>query len=198
MSNMKLLMEDWRGFLNEQDDNSQFFYHLSPIKFDKFQQQLKPSHQASEPGFHFGTKKTALTVADKLKKEGRVKSGDMVYLYRVQLNMTNPLEMKENRMGSWGVNSIVNEMFEGESSFSPTDDQLDEFYEDVITTPSGENLKDLMFEPGLEVKEFISWLNNQGFDSIKYENTFEGGGDSYIVFKPEQVNVTDRSEYEIP
>jgi len=198
MTNMKLLMEDWRGFLNEQDDDAQLFYHLSPIKFDKFQQQLKPSHQASEPGFHFGTKQTALTVADKLKKEGRVKSGDIVYLYRVQLNISKPLEMKENRMGSWGVNSIVNEMFEGESSFSPTDDQLDEFYEDVITTPSGENLKDLMFEPGLEVKEFISWLNNQGYDAIKYNNTFEGGGTSYIVFQPEQVNVNDVEEYEIP
>lgn len=197
MSNMKVLMEGWRTFLNEQDDDQGHYYHLSPVKFEQFAQQLKPAHIASEPGFHFGTKKTALIVADKLKKEGRVKPGDVVYLYKVSLNMTSPLKMLENRMGSWGVTSIVNEMFEGETSFSPSDEQIDDFYEDVVTTPSGENLKDLMFEPAIEVKEFISWFNDQGYDSIEYDNTFEGGGTSYIVFKPEQISIVDVEEYEV-
>ena len=48
------------------------------------------------------------------------------------------------------------------------------------------------------MEDFIEWFSSLGFDSIKYENTFEGGGDSYIVFRPEQIEVVDTEEYQVP
>ena len=75
---------------------------------------------------------------------------------------------------------------------------VDEYYDDVVTSPSGENIKDLSFEPTEEMEEFIDWFSSLGFDSIKYENTFEGGGDSYIVFKSDQIDIVDVKEYQVP
>ncbi len=33
----------------------------------------------------------------------------------------------------------------------------------------------------------LSFLRTRGYDGIVYENEFEGGGDSYIAFDPEQI-----------
>ncbi len=178
------------------------FYHLSPIKFDKFQQQMATNPAvSSDVGFHFGTKDTALTVADKLKKDGKVKSGDSVYLYTVKLGINKTMELPENRSGTWGVNSTLKAMFEGfDGEHHPAipDEMVDEYYDDVVTSPSGENIKDLSFQPVEEMEEFIDWFSSLGFDSIKYENTFEGGGDSYIVFKSDQIDIVDVKEYQVP
>ena len=108
---MKKLLTEWRKFLKEGAGGP--FYHLSPIKFDKFQQQMATNPAvSSDVGFHFGTKDTALTVADKLKQDGKVNSGDSVYLYTVNLDSGKTLELPENRSGTWSVNSILKAMFE--------------------------------------------------------------------------------------
>jgi hypothetical protein len=197
---MKKLLTEWRKFLKEGTGGT--FYHLSPIKFDKFQQQMATNPAvSSDVGFHFGTKDTALTVADKLKKDGKVKSGDSVYLYTVKLGINKTMELPENRSGTWGVNSTLKAMFEGfDGEHHPAipDEMVDEYYDDVVTSPSGENIKDLSFQPIEEMEEFIEWFSSLGFDSIKYENTFEGGGDSYIVFKSDQIDIVDTKEYEVP
>ena len=197
---MKKLLTEWRKFLKEGAGGP--FYHLSPIKFDKFQQQMATNPSiSSDVGFHFGTKDTALTVADKLKKDGKINSGDSVYLYTVNLDSGKTLELPENRSGTWSVNSILKAMFEGfggEAHPAIPDEMVDEYYDDVVTSPSGENIKDLSFEPTEEMEEFISWFSSLGFDSIKYENTFEGGGASYIVFRTEQIEIVDTKEYQVP
>jgi hypothetical protein len=197
---MKKLLTEWRKFLKEGTGGT--FYHLSPIKFDKFQQQMATNPAvSSDVGFHFGTKDTALTVADKLKKDGKVKSGDSVYLYTVKLGINKTMELPENRSGTWGVNSTLKAMFEGfDGEHHPAipDEMVDEYYDDVVTSPSGENIKDLSFQPVEEMEEFIDWFSSLGFDSIKYENTFEGGGDSYIVFKSDQIDIVDTKEYQVP
>jgi len=197
---MKKLLTEWRKFLKEGTGGT--FYHLSPIKFDKFQQQMATNPAvSSDVGFHFGTKDTALTVADKLKKDGKVKSGDSVYLYTVKLGINKTMELPENRSGTWGVNSTLKAMFEGfDGEHHPAipDEMVDEYYDDVVTSPSGENIKDLSFQPVEEMEEFIDWFSSLGFDSIKYENTFEGGGDSYIVFKSDQIDIVDVKEYQVP
>ena len=178
------------------------FYHLSPAKFDRFQQQMAANPAiSSDVGFHFGTKETALTVADKLQKDGKVNSGDSVYLYTVNLDKGKTMELLENRSGTWSVNSILQAMFEGfggEPHPAIPDEMVNDYYDDVVTSPSGENIKDLSFQPVEEMEEFIEWFSSLGFDSIKYENTFEGGGDSYIVFRPEQIDVVDTEEYQVP
>jgi len=197
---MKKLLTEWRKFLKENTGGT--LYHLSPVKFDKFQQQMATSPAvSSDVGFHFGTKDTALTVADKLKKDGKVKSGDSVYLYTVKLGINKTMELPENRSGTWGVNSTLKAMFEGfggEAHPAIPDEMVNDYYDDVVTSPSGENIKDLSFQPVEEMEEFIDWFSSLGFDSIKYENTFEGGGDSYIVFKSDQIDIVDTKEYQVP
>ena len=199
---------DKMGFTREADyldglikSSAEEYFHLSPVKFDSFEQQHGDDpRRASDIGFHFGTKETALTVADKLKKEGKIEEGDTVYLYNVSLDINNPTLLPENRIGSWSVSSILRalfEDFEGGPHPAISDDMLDDYYDDIIMTPSGENLKDLTFTPELEMTEFISWLNSIGIDSIKYENVYEGGGESIIVFSPNKIKINSIQEYRI-
>ena len=54
---MKKLLTEWRKFLKENTGGT--FYHLSPAKFDRFQQQMAADPAiSSDVGFHFGTKET--------------------------------------------------------------------------------------------------------------------------------------------
>lgn len=199
---------DKMGFISEVDyldglikSSAEEYFHLSPVKFDSFEQQYNDDpRKASDAGFHFGTKRTALTVIDKLKKEGKIESGDPVYLYSVSLKADSPMHLTENRLGSWSVHSILLEIFEGfggKGHPALSEEMLDDWYDDIITTPSGENLKDLDYDPHLEIVEFASWLNSIGFDSIKYENTYEGGGESIIVFSPSQITINSLQEYKV-
>lgn len=169
-------------------------YHLSPNKFSNFKQQFSHVRSGRTPdiGFHFGTKKTAFTAADMLYRKGRISKGDTVYLYEVDLNAGKTLELKENRRGSWSVNDLIREIFEGKGggphSFI-TDEELDDYYEDIVTLPDGENLKDLWYDKKGQIDGFIEWFKAKGFDSIKYNNTFEGGGVSYIALDPNQIKI---------
>ena len=210
---MKELLTEWRKYLKESASGGYHqkgiggeWYHMSNFKFDNFKQQFKGGYQANDVGFHFGTKKTAMTVAHKLKAEGRLDSGDTVYLYTVELDANKPLDLPENRVGGWSVSSILIAMFEQYGSVIPgdtahpaiSDEAVDEYWNDVVTTPSGENLKELDYDQQLLMDEFKSWLNSLGFDSIVYENRFELGGESIIVFDPSQIKIIDRKEYEVP
>lgn len=199
---------DSKGFSKEADYldrmiklSAEEYFHLSPVKFDSFEQQYNDDpRKASDVGFHFGTRDTALTVADKLKKEGKIEAGDSVYLYGVSLDANSPVHLSENRLGSWSIFSILNELFEGFGGGAHpaiSEEMIDDYYDDIITTPSGENLKDLDYDPALEINEFASWLNSIGFDSIKYENTYEGGGESIIVFSPSQITINSVQEYKV-
>jgi len=198
---MKLLLENWRKFIIEGAEvGGGEYYHMSARKFDTFAQQFKDGYKANDVGFHFGTKDTAMIVADKLKQEGRVSPGDVVYLYTVDVSANNPLSLPENRSGAWNVNAILLAIFEGydgESHPAISADAADEYWDDVVTTPSGENLKDLDYDQHLLMDEFKSWFNSLGFDSIVYKNTFEGGGDSIIVFDASQVKVKSIEEYRV-
>ena len=183
---MKQILNEWKRFLNEQIKKTSIFYHLSPVKFNIFKQQL------SEPGFHFGTKETALTVAHKLFLDEQIKIGDVIYLYEVDLKINNSLLLPENRLGSWSVSDILLELFEGNDGEAYpfiSEEQIEDYYDDIVLSPSGENIKDLTFQPEEEIKEFIKWFKAFGYDSIKYENTYEGWGISYIVFEPRQIQI---------
>jgi hypothetical protein len=172
--------------------------------FCQFQGKEDGFTKGRDRSFHFGTKDTVMSVADKLKKEGRVKSGDSVYLYSVNLNIQNPLHLEENRLGSWAISDIIITMFEGPKGDGEalpifTKEQVDDYYEDVVTTPSGENLKDMFMMPHEEeAKEFLSWFYSLGYDSIKYENKFEAAGESMLVFNPNQIKILNVEEYEVP
>jgi len=169
------------------------YYHLSPYRFERFKAGARESWRgATEIGFHVGTRQTATTVADKLYQQGRIQKGDPVYLYEVDLKTTSPLELGENRIGSWSIHRILQEIFdayeEGQAPFI-TDEEADKYYDGYLFAPSGEDILALSFDPDLEQKEFVSWLSSKGFDSISYDNVFEGGGYSHIVFDPDDVSI---------
>jgi len=177
-------------------------YHLSPAEFDRFQQQDRHWQAHPDVGWHFGTKKTALTVAHKLEREGRVDPGDPVYLYKVKLDLGGTLTLEENRRGTWSVFDILRGIFdpvEEGAELAPqfSEDDLWAFWEDEVIAPSGENVLDMMHDKQEQITEFTAWLLAHGVDSIVYDNLFEGGGKSYIVLSPDQITIDSVEEYEI-
>ena len=181
-------------------------YHLSAHKFDHFKQaQPLSSRKGVDLGFHFGTQQTALTAANKLYREGRVKPGDTVYLYEVALDTRRPLVLAEDRLGGWHASDILQRIFEGERTEDElvrmgfTAEDVDGYFDDEgPISPSGENLKDLWWDPVQEQNETVAWLESRGYNAIEYANTFEGGGLSHIVFRPTQVKILNVTPYTVP
>ena len=56
-------------------------FHLSPLRFDSFRQKKADGWKSVDTGFHFGTKATAMIVADKLHRQGRVEQTDFPGMY---------------------------------------------------------------------------------------------------------------------
>ena len=170
-------------------------YHLSPLRFGEFRQQVRPARRGTDAGFHFGTKETALTVGDKLRRERRVRPSDPLYLYEVELRARNPLRLPENRHGSWTVDDLLTGIFELDPlPAGVTEEDLDGYWQDEVMSPSGENIKN-MAHAWQEIDEFTDWLEARGYDSVQYENNFEGGGLSTIVFRPEQIRIVGVSTW---
>ena len=97
--------------------------------------------------------------------------------------------MAENRVGSWTVDRILTQIFEPESGNPAdfvTEEMEDLWYEDIVELPNGDNLQDAIGDED-KVEQFTKWVKSQPFDSIVYDNEFEGGGESVIVFDPKQV-----------
>ena len=174
------------------------FYHASPVLFEDFEQQFR-GVGLSDVGFHFGNLDTALRVPEMLYRRGIVRAGDPVYVYEAELELGDAVELPEGRGGTWNVGSILRKIFEGNRGdalpWVPAE-MADDYWEDVVRLESGENLLEL--EDDDQVVAIVEWLRGLGIDSIRYHNTFEGGGDSWIVFSPEQVRVRSVTTYEVP
>lgn len=81
----------------------------------------------------------------------------------VFLNIKNPLRLPD--MGDWAPGAVRNQL------------------EDMgIISGEEAAVVDLV-----DTDRVQRWLAKKGFDGIVYENTQEGGGDSYIVFRPQQI-----------
>ncbi len=161
-----------------------------------------------DTGYHVGTKETALTAADKLVKQGRIDPGDEVYLYEVQAQVGTPLRMAENRLGSWSVGSILRDLIDSEAegtALQPmlSEEEIDAALEDeVLVDGSGVGLyeeENLLDHIGTRDEHplFRRWLNDHGYDSIVYTNTYEGGGDSYILLDPDQAEIVSVETYTV-
>jgi hypothetical protein len=185
-------------------------YHLSPAEFTSFKQQELGLGYELDIGFHFGTKTTALSAASFIYNRGLINKGDRVYLYELDIDIGRPLTLEENKRGSWSMSHILRAIFEGGPSGEPlpaagiTDDELDAYYgqdkdgeeiDEGVYLPDGTNLLD----PSLSAEEkrigFYYWLKEHGFDSIKYDNVYEGGGESFIIFNPKQVAIKSITPY---
>jgi hypothetical protein len=159
-----------------------FAWHGSPNYFKKFKYDFLEYRNNLEFGFHFGSREQA-------EQRLNITNNGDGYLYQVFLNIKNPIRMEENRLGNWKPYTILRELIpkigdDDEILFMETDGE-----EGMLTTNSGVSINDI----GGEVEDignwFYGWLLKKGYDSIVYVNTFEGGGDSYIVFDPNKIRI---------
>lgn len=162
-------------------------------------------------GFHVGSAEQASKRIDDLNKPGtfsRVngKNSNVMPLY---IKAKNPLRLDENRSGRWGVDDILSEIMKladkGEID-GISADSLDSFFNDQFDIESEIGLKpapgDNEYDPDAEERfwnDSFGWNESEksaylkvfiqqlGYDSIVYNNEYEGGGNSYILFSPNQV-----------
>ena len=162
-------------------------------------------------GIHVGTSEQASKRIEDLNKPGtfsRVqdKQPSVMPLY---IKAVNPLRLDEDRAGRWGVDDIMKVVMEkaekGEIN-GITPEAIDDYYNDRfdiesemgVGTAPGEAGYDVDkeerfwndsfgWEPGEKSAYLKAFLQQLGYDSIVYDNKYEGGGDSYILFNPNQV-----------
>jgi len=178
-------------------ESSLNLYHVSPKSFDEFKQQYRSGGPlASDLGFHFGTKETSNNITDHLQKEGKWEPGAPLYEYNVELDVNNPMELEENRLGSWSGTSIVQEIMEKEPRIEGiTEKMVDDYYNDEVFFKDGnEWWQEESYDEKILNKAIVKWLGELGYDSIKYHNSYEGGGDSYIVFDPTKIKILNKKE----
>jgi hypothetical protein len=111
----------------------------------------------------------------------------------------SPLRLDENRTGRWGVDDVMQALMqeaEERGVDGISDEMLDDYASDQLVLPGagGRVWSDTYeFEPGERSDILASFLRQIGYDSIVYENKFEGGGDSYLLFDPAQAKSADRN-----
>jgi hypothetical protein len=176
-----------------------FAYHGSPNNIDKF--IFKPVNWneikgSPEYGFHFGSLEAA--------KMRMLHKGIDGFMYKVELDIKNPLRLKEGRNdGGWNPFFIVKKIIE--KTNLATQEEIDSWYtggkEGSLVNSKGidwfevANNEDYTFED--QGKWMEQWLLDKGYDGIVYDNEFEGGGDSYLVFNTDLINIVDKKPYDI-
>ncbi len=176
-------------------------YHGTYQDFKKFKDT--GSHDF---GFHFGTLEQAKTRLENIPKEMEARGATSMrgfhkkmpipeehgQIMEVELDINNPLRLGELTSkvarpgsGSWDHWKIINDIF---------DDPPDWVTDKEIRKYEDGTLFDMAYDPDT-IKWLIKWLNKKGFDGIVYANEFEGGGDSYIAFKPKQIRIVRRIPY---
>jgi hypothetical protein len=178
--------------------------HVTFEDFDKF------DTLQSIFGLHFGTEESAINrIAVKKEENRRIgiplpHSGENPFLFKVKLNVKNPLTLNESRGGGggWTPFEVLRCVMEQHSTIGVagvTNKEYDDWGEDELEF-NGLKLIDLDDEDyegeyKLDVKEHLfirNWLESKGYDSIKYHNEFETGGNSIIVFRNEQVEIKEK------
>ncbi|CAH7421473.1 hypothetical protein VCHA53O466_50392 [Vibrio chagasii] len=177
-------------------------YHSTFEFFDSFDFSKSPL------GMHFGTKETAINrLGVKQAEDERLgkkvpHGGQNPHLIEVKLLFNNPLKLGENRSGQWNPIDVIRAAFEKaeeEGLDGITDEEIDLFYEDEIWLDGcnfhdislGEPYKGIEFDYDEAEKAFVKdWLNSKGYDAVVYDNAFEVGGESIMIFNEKQINIT--------
>ena len=157
-------------------------------------------------GFHVGSAEAAenrLGIKENEDAREGVRSGNAgANIMPVYIQAKNPLRLNENRTGRWGVDDIMNAVMEkAEKSGIEgiSDEDISDFYNDKFDIDEWLNVGEKPTETARSWSDVNEWsagersdalkdfLNRLGYDSIVYKNDYEGGGDSYILFKPNQI-----------
>jgi hypothetical protein len=178
------------------DGTPRVVYHGTTKDFDVPKTSFKREEYAKF-GFHVGTEEAANTRL--VQTEGLEAQG--ANIMPIYVRAENPLRLDENRLGRWGIDDIMSAVMEkaerGEiDGVSP--DAIEDFFNDRFDIEAEvgieENLAeprvwqdDGMWMPGERSSYLKAFLQQLGYDSIVYNNEFEGGGDSYILLDPAQI-----------
>lgn len=152
----------WFGDSKVVDENGEplVAYHATDADFDTFIAQKN-----SDIGFHFGSKDAAGARADALRDGiGRQWNKRGEKTLAVYLSIKNPLRVSDY------------------SVFSISDQNAEE--DNLVWELRDAGVKAV---PGMSNREAITAIENAGYDGLVYENIWEGGGDSWVAFRPEQI-----------
>ena len=130
-------------------------------------------------GFHFGNENQANQHKTNLKNKGKLKGeGRIIQAY---LDIKNPVRVSSDIMCWWPAHTALRLFADGVIDF----EQYLSVYN--LQVESGHN-----YDSPAAV-ELRKMLDNLGYDGVVYQNNdfFEGEGESYIAFYPEQVIIVD-------
>jgi len=194
----------WFGDSKVVDQRGQpdVLYHATFSDFDTFRVNAG-SDEYRRFGFHVGPMEAAsaridIKLAEDARDGIRTDRSD-AKLMPLYVRAESPLRLDENRTGRWGVDDVMQALMqeaEERGVDGISDEMLDEYASDQLVLPGagGRVWSDTYeFEPGERSDILASFLRQIGYDSIVYENKFEGGGDSYLLFDPAQVKSADRN-----
>ena len=204
----------WFGKSEAVDNNGKpaVLYHSTYSDFDVPTTNFG-SDEYFKFGVHVGTLEAAsnrldMKAAEDYQQTRKVRDTG-ANIMPVFVKAERPLRLDENRSGRWGVYDIMRSIFEKaekEGVDGISDEDIDNWYSDhfdiddwVGLTP---DFNDREYDPDKEerfwsdsesylpgersalLKAFIQQL---GYDSIVYDNKFEGGGDSYLLLDANQI-----------
>lgn len=188
----------------EKVKTSKYLYHSTFDDFTDF------DFSKSDFGMHFGTKESALNRISLKIEECQQNTFNTLgkkinnpILLKVELDYSNPLKLKENRLGQWTPYDILREVIEQAEDVGVkgiTEDDIEDYYSDELSL-NGISFVDVGWEEEYDgannehLKEhyFVrNWLESKGYDSVIYENKFEKGGESIMILRPEQIKIVDK------
>lgn len=160
----KFVNEFVAGYLNEE------MKYLNDIWYhgtDEVFEAPKFINKGNQIGFHLGSRETALNV----KGDGEDKYPKYINKYKV-INL-KPIRMRDLRF--WMAEYIG--------------DELIDMGIDVKKSHGG-----FLGSRFYTFNDILDALNDSGFNSIIYNNEYEGGGDSIIVFNENQLQFLGREK----
>ena len=150
--------------IKDENGNPKVVFHFTNnMDFETFEK--------GDIGFHFGNEQQAIERGKIFKNQGRI--------IRAHLDIKNPINIPTDLM-NWTPSNIAFKL-SVEGIISAED------YVKIITL-TNEGGSDYSSPAAVELRRILS---EKGYDGIVYQNMFEGDGESYIAFYPEQVIIID-------
>jgi hypothetical protein len=143
-------------------------YHGS----DKNFHDPKFVNSGNEIGFHVGNLEQAIVIAQ--KREKFAKKEIPLYIHRYVLNVKKPLRVDD--LVHWDVTTVSRYLKDKKN---------------IDVNPGGKGYLGSKF---IRPEDVIKAIEDAGYDSLVYDNEYEGYGDSYIVFHPHQIRYVDTME----
>lgn len=166
-------------------------YHSTSVYFDRFRVDHGEDSYCKF-GAHFGSIDAAERRVEVKKTEdefnGVAASKSGSFVIPVFISAARILRLSEPRTGRWGVDDIMTQIMElgDQEGIEVPMQMLEDFYNDELVLDNGVTWVDAdQYE---KTSGLISFLTDTlGYDAIVYENRFEGGGDSYLLWEPGRI-----------